>query len=108
VLIQNGIGIEQDLQRAVPTATVITGCSWIDCTIIDNYRTMRHGSIEKLALGAHEPLADVQDAEAQRERGKAQAHKVVDALIKGGGNATISNNIVVDRWRKNLWYDLTD
>jgi 2-dehydropantoate 2-reductase len=103
VLIQNGIGVERDLQHAVPTATVITGCSWIDCTIVDNNRTMRHGATERLILGAHEPLAGVQDVEAQRERGKVEAHKVVDTLKKGGGNANFSDNIVAERWHKNLW-----
>jgi ketopantoate reductase len=68
---------------------------------------MRHGAIEKLVLGAHEPLADVQDVQAQRERGKAQAHKVFETFVKGGsGNVMVSDDIVAERWRKNLWYDL--
>lgn len=36
VLIQNGIGIERDLQEAVPRATIISGCAYIDSTTIDN------------------------------------------------------------------------
>lgn len=41
VLIQNGIGIELDLQRAVPHATIISGCAYIDSTAVDGGKTIR-------------------------------------------------------------------
>lgn len=48
VLIQNGIGIELDLQAAVPGAVVMSGCAWIDATVVDHGRTLRHGPIVSL------------------------------------------------------------
>lgn len=45
VLIQNGIGIELDLQRAAPEAVVMSGCAWIDATIVDHGRTLKHGPL---------------------------------------------------------------
>ena len=44
VLLQNGVGIERDFQRAVPHATVISGCAWIDCTSVDEGRKVLHVS----------------------------------------------------------------
>lgn len=41
VLIQNGIGIEKDLQAAAPRAVVLSGCAWIDSTTVDGGRTVR-------------------------------------------------------------------
>jgi hypothetical protein len=35
VLIQNGVGIERDLQRAVPAATIISANAWVDATTLD-------------------------------------------------------------------------
>lgn len=50
VLIQNGIGIELDLQHAVPSAVVMSGCAWIDATVVDQGRTLRHGPLVGRAL----------------------------------------------------------
>jgi 2-dehydropantoate 2-reductase len=38
VLIQNGVGIELDLQRSMPSATIISACAWIDSTTLDGGR----------------------------------------------------------------------
>lgn len=48
VLIQNGLGIERDFQTAVPDATVISGCAWIDCTTIDSGRKVLHDSFVRV------------------------------------------------------------
>jgi 2-dehydropantoate 2-reductase len=41
VLIQNGVGIEIDLQQAAPLATIISACAWVDSTTVDGGKTVR-------------------------------------------------------------------
>ncbi|KAG8846060.1 hypothetical protein FRB91_001215 [Serendipita sp. 411] len=105
VLIQNGIGIECDLQRASPKATVISGCAWIDCTLVDNYRTLRHGGLNKLVIGAHLPLSSNGQAtlDELKEDGEKSLRLLCDTFHKGGFEPTETGNIVAERWRKNLW-----
>lgn len=104
VLIQNGIGIERDLQEAIPQATIISGCAWIDVTLVDNYRIMRHGGINRLVTGVHPPLPSTGDAQGNlRLRGDAALRQLEELWKKGGFEPTITSNIVAERWRKNLW-----
>jgi hypothetical protein len=42
VLIQNGVGIEKELRHKLPTATIISGCSWADATIVEKGRSLTH------------------------------------------------------------------
>ncbi|CAE6412427.1 unnamed protein product [Rhizoctonia solani] len=84
VLIQNGIGIELDLQAAVPGAVVMSGCAWIDATVVDHGRTLRHGPIEKLDVGVHPPLGAPLDAPQSTESHTALT-AFVDLLKTGGG-----------------------
>ena len=109
VLIQNGIGIEKDLQIAVPFATVLSGCAWIDCTLINNYRTLRHGDLDRLVVGAHRPLPESyaqggEESKSELEKaGVVALDSFLGLLRSGGGTPTAAVNIVAERWRKNLW-----
>jgi 2-dehydropantoate 2-reductase len=107
VLIQNGIGIERDLQAVVPLATILSGCAWIDCTIVDNYRTLRHGGLDSLVVGAHEPPSNVQIANTKREEMKVASRNALETFLEllqaGGAKPIMATNIVAERWRKNLW-----
>jgi 2-dehydropantoate 2-reductase len=103
VLIQNGINIERDLQVAKPSSTVISGCAWIDCTLVDNYRIMRHGNIDRLVLGVHDPLQGTEPTVHSKEERKAQVEQLVNLFQEGGAAHTYTDNIVAARWRKNLW-----
>lgn len=108
VLIQNGIGIERDLQDAVPSATVLSGCAWIDCTIVNNYRTLNHGDLDNLVVGAHEPPARVQMTDTRREEMRAVGKKALETFLgllrDGGAEPMMALNIIAERWRKNLWW----
>ena len=104
VLIQNGIGIERDLQEVVPQATVISGCAWIDVTLVENYRILRHGGINRLVVGAHPPLSSTGDAQsALKVQGDEALKQLEELWNKGGFEPTLTANIVAERWRKNLW-----
>ena len=43
VLLQNGIGLHEDLRCALPTATIISVCVWVDATAVDGGNVIRHG-----------------------------------------------------------------
>ncbi len=45
ILLQNGVGIEHDLRVAVPDATIISGCAWIDATAVDGGKRVDHFSL---------------------------------------------------------------
>jgi 2-dehydropantoate 2-reductase len=36
VLIQNGIGVESALQIHSPNSVIISGCAWVDATLLDS------------------------------------------------------------------------
>jgi hypothetical protein len=122
VLIQNGIGIELDLQKVVPGAVVMSGCAWIDATIVDHGRTLKHGPLvsktnqlqlcmrimrltqERLVVGAHPPLGTSPKAPQSTE-----AHTALTAFVNflknGGGTLEQAHNIDAARWKKIIWYE---
>ncbi|KAF8523351.1 6-phosphogluconate dehydrogenase C-terminal domain-like protein [Hysterangium stoloniferum] len=101
VLIQNGIGIHEELRSMVPDAvTVISACAWVDATILDEGRVLRHGR-DRLILGAHMAKAnlteDVVSPDFQRTK------NLVAILQEGGCDAVYTENIAEAKWQKNLW-----
>jgi len=95
VLIQNGVGIEKALRQRLPTATIISGCSWICSAILDKGKLMIQYGVEKMILGVH-PLPD---GEPEEESLKL----FIDILLKGGTKPEPETDIVAQRWRKALW-----
>ena len=112
VLIQNGVGVEGALRRRLPTATIISGCSWIDATIAEKGRLLtQYGTVgilfsaaffllnerqERLTMGVH-PLPDGKPEEKSLEL-------LTDLLLKGGTKPEPESDIVAQRWRKLLWW----
>ncbi|KAF9787425.1 6-phosphogluconate dehydrogenase C-terminal domain-like protein [Thelephora terrestris] len=95
VLIQNGVGVERELRRRLPTATIISGCSWADATIVENGRLLTQYGLEHVTLGTH-PLPD-----GEPEEGSVKL--LTDLLLKGGTKPEPESDIVAQRWRKVLW-----
>ncbi|TDL29393.1 2-dehydropantoate 2-reductase [Rickenella mellea] len=96
VLLQNGIGIESDLQEASPHATIISGCCWIDTTAVDNGRKVLHSSLEILTLGYHR-------SQALHETNQLALDRFVELLRQGNSTPEPTSNIDAERWRKILW-----
>ncbi|KAI0667728.1 ketopantoate reductase PanE/ApbA C terminal-domain-containing protein [Trametes maxima] len=105
VLLQNGIGIEDDLQAALAKidapSTIISGCCWVDTTLVDDgRRVIQHGN-ERLVLGYHQPpkaaSADFSNT-AQRS-----LDTLCDLLRTAGGNVESAPDVDIARWRKVLW-----
>lgn len=114
VLVQNGVGIEGALRLRLPTATIISGCAWIDATIVEEGRLLtQYGPVgilfsatffllnerqEHLTLGVH-PLPDGNPEE--------ESLKLLSGLLlKGGTKPEPESDIVAQRWRKVLWWVL--
>ena len=103
VLLQNGIGIEDELLGALASRhldnVVISGCAWVDVTLVEGgKKIIQHGN-ERLVLGFHKPRDSVAFSEI-----KAQAS--VDAfcaLLHAGGATAEADDIDFARWRKVLW-----
>ncbi|CEL63714.1 hypothetical protein RSOLAG1IB_05475 [Rhizoctonia solani AG-1 IB] len=102
VLIQNGIGIEVDLQAAVPDAVIMSGCAWIDATVVDHGRTLKHGPIEKLVIGVHPPLGAPPGAPHSTKAHTALT-TFIDLLKAGGGTPEQAVDIQAARWKKIIW-----
>ncbi|ELU45470.1 ApbA domain-containing protein [Rhizoctonia solani AG-1 IA] len=83
VLIQNGIGIELDLQAAVPSGIVMSGCAWIDATVIDHGRTLKHGPIVSECAG--ETMLAPPSGTPHSTEAHTALTTFVDLLKAGGG-----------------------
>ena len=63
--------------------------------------------MDRLIMGAHEPPANLQVTDGEREERKAGDKKALETfldLLRGGGAQPVMvTNIVAERWRKNLW-----
>ncbi|OCH90915.1 hypothetical protein OBBRIDRAFT_562509 [Obba rivulosa] len=110
VLLQNGVGIEDDLLAALaetkPGAdnVVISGCAWVDATAVDGGRKVTQFGNERLVLGYHHPAATLKTAASFSD---ARAHEVLDGfcglLRAGGANVEAAEDVDIARWRKVLW-----
>lgn len=58
VLIQNGVGVEGALRRQLPTATIISGCAWIDATIVEEGRLLTQYAEVGVLRGTAHALSD--------------------------------------------------
>ncbi|KAI8978698.1 ketopantoate reductase PanE/ApbA C terminal-domain-containing protein [Trametes punicea] len=107
VLLQNGIGIEDDLLAELskidaPTI-VISGCCWVDTTAVNGGRKIvQHGN-ERLVLGYHRPLnGDDSNADAE-EVSRPSLERLCDLFRAAGGNVEATPDVDIARWRKVLW-----
>lgn len=106
VLLQNGIGIDDDLQAALedtPAKTaVISGCAWVDVTAIDGGRKITQFGTERLVLGCH--ASPSSSEKFPSDFGGQSLQVLCNALTSAGVIAVAANDIEIARWRKVLWY----
>jgi len=110
VLIQNGIGIEDDLLAALAETKagadniVISGCAWVNATAMDGGRKVTQYGNERLVLGYHRPGAALKTAISFSD---SRARQVLDdyceLLRSGGANIEAAEDADIARWRKVLW-----
>ena len=111
VLLQNGIGIEDDLLAALAATTapaaVISGCCWVDVTAVDGGRRVVHtGTRQRLVLGYHRPpLSDSEAAPAwfSDDTSKKSLEDLCSLFRAGGSVTDAAPDADIARWRKVLW-----
>lgn len=109
VLLQNGIGIEDDLLAALSKisalSVVVSGCCWVDTTATDGgKRIVQHGN-EKLVLGYHRPRAGstTQTANFPEQTAKDSLNTLVSLFRTAGSAVEAAPDTDIARWRKVLW-----
>ncbi|KAF8518144.1 6-phosphogluconate dehydrogenase C-terminal domain-like protein [Hysterangium stoloniferum] len=101
LLIQNGIGINEDLQKATPNAAVLSTCAWVDASVVDGGRAVKHGGVDRLVLGIHWPKTEVDPK--YKAFAQERLNLITGALKLGGSEATTTDYIDALRWEKNIW-----
>lgn len=112
VLIQNGVGIEEEVQKALvecetPLAGhVISAVAWIGANLTEGGKRVDHGSLERLEIGIYgrttAPIA--QNGLRQKSEEETRALKqFADLYTQGGGGGAIVDDIEAIRWQKVLW-----
>lgn len=106
VLLQNGIGIEDNLQAALAKidapSVILSGCCWVDTTALDGGRKIaQHGNPERLVLGYHRPPGDSPNHDEQT--GRRSLDTLCGLFRAAGGNVEAALDVDIARWRKVLW-----
>ncbi|KAJ3554861.1 hypothetical protein NM688_g2886 [Phlebia brevispora] len=103
VLLQNGIGIEDDIQNTLTSRgcnnVVISGCAWVDTTLIGGKTVVQRGK-ERLVLGYHRPKGHTGQFSEERAQSTLD---VLCTLLRSGGAHVESASVDAARWRKVLW-----
>jgi 2-dehydropantoate 2-reductase len=102
VLLQNGIGIEDDIFEALKhrglNNPVISGCPWVYVTTMDGGKTISRRGNERLVLGYHRSSsAAFSETTSQKALGR------LCNLLRLGGASVEPSDIEVARWRMVLW-----
>ncbi|GAB7351664.1 hypothetical protein MBLNU459_g2263t2 [Dothideomycetes sp. NU459] len=99
VLIQNGIGIEEEYKALFPDNTVLSCVVYLPATQVKPGH-IEMGNLERLEIGPY-PTPTVWTAHTSHIT--MPAAKRLQALIqKAGGTAEVTSDIQIDRWKKLL------
>lgn len=112
VLLQNGVGIEEEVQRNLveceePVAgAVVSAVAWIGANLSDGGKKVVHGSLERLEMGAFASL-NAPLREDGRRKLSVEQQSALDSFaslyLKGGGGGKAVEDIEAIRWQKVLW-----
>ncbi|KAJ7029273.1 ketopantoate reductase PanE/ApbA C terminal-domain-containing protein, partial [Mycena alexandri] len=99
VLIQNGIGQEEQLHKAFPTTTIISSAVYTGARIVEPGVTQMFTRTDSLIIGVDWNLA------IPRARQQAHMDALADMFVKSNAGITVKEDVRVDRWVKLLWLD---
>ena len=90
VLMQNGIGIEEDIAAAFPENEIISVISYVGISRLSPDQIVHRGA-GKLLLGKYD------------SRDTVTADRIAGCFRAGGIECTVTDDIALERWRKLLW-----
>jgi len=91
VLLQNGIGIEEELQREYPSINILSTGIWIAANAHSGSPyIVTHGKLERLPIGLYKGESNSKQQRPHHllEKGNQALNTFVDALRKGGSQVT--------------------
>jgi len=91
VLVQNGIGIEDEVAQAFPRHELLSGVAYAAVSREGPGRIRHHSKFTRLVLGRY-PGGE-----------SAAAGRLAQLLKKGGSSCVVSDDIVGARWQKCAW-----
>ncbi|KIP09694.1 hypothetical protein PHLGIDRAFT_102441, partial [Phlebiopsis gigantea 11061_1 CR5-6] len=101
VLLQNGVGIEEELYASLGQlglgTPILSGCAWVDATAVDDGRRVVQHGYESLILGLH------RRAGVNLPLGETALEAFCELLRVGGVSIESAPAIDIARWRKVLW-----
>lgn len=92
VLLQNGIGIEEEYARLYPSTPIVSGVVYLPVTQIEP-GVVRHGEVERLELGAYPADSHV---------ARLKTLEFTELIQHGGGTAESHEDVQARRWTKLL------
>ncbi|KIS71855.1 uncharacterized protein UMAG_00283 [Mycosarcoma maydis] len=101
VLLQNGVGIEEEVSKALVegeerlASGIISAVAWIGANLVDGGKKVTHGALERLQMGTYPIQAN--------EQQKAALVEFTRIYTNGGGGGTAVQDIETIRWQKVLW-----
>ncbi|PWZ02742.1 6-phosphogluconate dehydrogenase C-terminal domain-like protein [Testicularia cyperi] len=112
VLLQNGVGIEEEVQRNLveceePLAKgVVSVIAWIGANLVDGGTKVTHGALERLEMGVYaSSKAEVAENGIRIPSAEEQAEldRFASIYAAGGGTGKVVDDIESIRWQKVLW-----
>ncbi|KIY67536.1 2-dehydropantoate 2-reductase [Cylindrobasidium torrendii FP15055 ss-10] len=96
IVIQNGIGNEEEFQARFPNNTVLSGVTWVGATQVEP-GTIIHRDNNNMQFGCHF------SKNIDRTQEQARLDKIVDIFRAGGTEIDVVPVIDVYRWKKTIW-----
>lgn len=115
VLLQNGVGIEDEVVKNLVecgsdegrvASGVISAVAWIGANLAENGTKVMHGALERLEMGVY-PRSDAKLLPDGRRQVSSNEQKALDTFtqiyLSGGGGGKAVDDIEAIRWTKVLW-----
>ncbi len=111
VLLQNGVGIEEEVMRTLVegeglASGVVSGVAWIGANLVDGGKRVMHGGLERLEMGCY-PSTTAPLLEDGRRQVSSSEQAALDEFARiylaGGGGGRVVDDIDAIRWQKILW-----
>ncbi|CCF54010.1 hypothetical protein NDA11_005415 [Ustilago hordei] len=116
VLLQNGVGIEEEVQRNLVegkgeggeklAGAVISAVAWIGANLVEGGTKVSHGALERLEMGVYPSTISSLLPSGLRQVSpyqQAALDTFTSIYTSGGGGGSAVGDIEAVRWKKVLW-----